>query len=93
MLEAYAFQGRRDGMWARLRAQSARVELVAEQEVWTLSLREPTDLDGIRIVRRRTGRSLAPGVDELTLLHAGRPYVWLWPDSFRPTWSPGRRAW
>jgi hypothetical protein len=46
------------------------------REVRTLTLAQASLVDGIRIVRQGEGRAAV--IDELTLLHGGRPYVWLW---------------
>jgi hypothetical protein len=46
----------------------------------TLALSEPTTLSGVRIVHEDGSEAQ---IDELTLLHEGRPFVWLWDDSLR----------
>ena len=77
MPSKYRIELRSRGTWA-----TAAVELVRRaragqaRELWTLTLAQPSSVEGIRIVRQGGGR--ASVIDELTLLHGGRLYVWLW---------------
>ena len=81
---SHSFEGKRNGAWTRLPVETTRSESTEKgREIWTFSLPEPTSLAGIRVVREDGSAAL---IDELTFLHAGRPYVWLWGDTLR---APG----
>jgi hypothetical protein len=79
-LASHSFEGKRNGAWTRLPEEPTRSESTEGREIWTFSLPEPTSLAGIRVVREDGSAAL---IDELTFLHAGRPYVWLWGDTLR----------
>jgi hypothetical protein len=77
MPSEYRIELRSRGVWASAAVESVRRTSAGQaRELWTLTLAQPSSVDGVRIVRPREGR--ASVIDELTLLHAGRPYLWLW---------------
>jgi hypothetical protein len=77
MPSEYLVELRSRGTWVSAPVESVRRAAAGPaRELWTLTLAQPSLVDGVRIVRPREGR--ASVIDELTLLHGGRPYVWLW---------------
>jgi hypothetical protein len=77
MPSEYRIELRSRGVWASAAVESVRRASAGQaRELWTLTLAQPSSVDGVRIVRPGEGR--ASVIDELTLLHAGRPYLWLW---------------
>jgi hypothetical protein len=76
---SYGFEGKSNGGWARLATEPPPTEFLGKGRVLSrLALSMPMALSGVRIVSEGRGEAQ---IDELTLLHAGRPYVWLWGDT------------
>jgi hypothetical protein len=78
---SYGFEGKYNGGWTRLSTGPPRMNFLGRGRASaTLALSEPTTLSGVRIVHEDGSEAQ---IDELTLLHEGRPFVWLWDDSLR----------